>query len=101
MEGRCLRKSGPDRCFAVRNGTSALDGAVHLVEQPPPVGELEVLGQVSIGLLARSAVQGHVERDQAGAVVVATVSPDLWRGLGGNLGNDLARSRDGDLRPLL
>src|ERR1700729_1936092 len=37
---------------------------VHLVQQPVPVGELEVLGQVTIGLLARRAIERHVQGDQ-------------------------------------
>jgi hypothetical protein len=45
-------------------GSSDLDRRVDLVEQLRAVGDLVVLAQVAVGLLARFAVERHVERDQ-------------------------------------
>src|ERR1700722_1291615 len=53
------------------------DRGVHLVDQLEPIGQLEVLGQVTLGVVARLAVQGHVERDQTGSVEVGATSGDL------------------------
>src|ERR1700735_367265 len=57
---------------AMAAGLEALPlyAGVHLVEQPGPVRELEVLGEVAVGLLARGAVERHVQRDQPGALGV-------------------------------
>ena len=57
---------------------SALDAGVDLVQQPAGVGEVEVLGQVALGLLTGGAVERHVESDQPRALGVAAV----MRGLG-------------------
>ena len=43
---------------------------VHVVEQAGRVRQVEVVAQVGLGLLARRAVERHVEGDQAGALLV-------------------------------
>ena len=52
---------------------SALDGRVDLVEQRGAIRQLEVVAQVAVGLVARLAVEGHVERDEAGPLDVAAL----------------------------
>src|SRR4051794_33550061 len=69
---------------------SATHGLVDLVEQRLPVGEVEVLGQVAVRLLARLAVEGHVQGDEPGALDVAAVGARVGgagpRGARGGLG---------------
>src|SRR5690349_16483581 len=57
------------------------DAGVDLVRQGRAVLELEVLAQIAVGLVARGAVQGHVERDQARALGVVAGGRRLGRGL--------------------
>ncbi len=57
--------------------TLPLDRRVHLVQQLRPVGDLIVLGEILIGVLARVAVQGHVQRDQPRAVQIAVLGHGL------------------------
>src|SRR5271166_395389 len=52
--------------------TLAFDRRVHLVDQRDAVFQLEVLGDVALGVGARLPVEGHVQRDQARAVAIAT-----------------------------
>src|ERR1700733_16067012 len=80
---------------------SALDRGVHLVEQTAAIRQPEVLGQVAIGLLARGAVERHVEGDQPRAVVVSTVARPPGRRLVGRVGQNLASGRPGDAGGLL
>src|ERR1700733_14800831 len=54
-------------------GPLGLYRGVHLVDQLAPVGELEVLREVALGVLARLAVERHVQRDQARTVEVAAL----------------------------
>src|SRR5437868_6659237 len=72
------RTDVPVRAFPPTAGKSALDGRVDLVDQRRPVGQLEVLLQIAVDLIARGAVQRHVERDQACAF-------DVIPALGGRL----------------
>ena len=63
---------------------SAVDALVDLVEQRRAAPELEVLCQIAVGLLTRSAIQGHVECDQARALdVLAPPAGSRWTGCSG------------------
>src|SRR3954466_6818391 len=72
------------RAFCPRTD-SAADARVDLVEQRVLVVEVEVLRQVPRGLVARRAVQRHVEGDQPCALGAAD-RPAAATRLGGRLG---------------
>ena len=62
---------------------------IDLVEQAVDVVQLEVLGEVALGLLAGGSVQGHVERDQPRSlrpVLGLSALVGLRRGVVGGLG---------------
>jgi hypothetical protein len=74
------------------------DGLVDLVEQAGPVVEVEVLGEVPVGLVARLPVQGHVQGDEPRALDVPVVVVAV-RGGGagrGRLHARAGRARGGD-----
>ncbi len=73
----------------MRSG-SVRDGRVDLVQELLAILEVEVLRQVMVGLLARSAVQRHVQSDQASALDV--LGKRLGHGLGDSgLGDEVDR----------
>src|SRR4051794_30808338 len=69
------------RLSGLARGLAAYSG-VDLVEQAVLVVEVEVLREVARRLVARGAVEGHVERDQARALGAA----DRAAAAGGRLG---------------
>src|SRR5204863_2222044 len=66
------------------SGPSGLDRRVDLIDEPPALAELEVLGEIALGRLARLAIERHVQGDQARAVHVAVLNL-LWLARGARL----------------
>src|SRR5690349_17092594 len=56
----------------------SFDGGVYLLHKAGPVGQLEVLGQIALGRLARLPVERHVESDQPGSIHVDGARRTPW-----------------------
>src|SRR5687767_8429330 len=70
---------------AKRRGPLRLsDARVDLVEKAFAVVELEVVGEISVGFLARRPVEGHVQRDEASALGVVLPCLRALRGFAGS-----------------
>ena len=74
---------------ASSSGGAALTSrrARHVVEQPIRVRERVVLGEVALGLVARRAGERHVERDEAGVLLVACARRRGGSGSGSDCGS--------------